>query len=74
MYFVTGSNLVLQQPSTAVLAKTKADITKKSLGVRIVYAIDCTKGGFFSKSVIRFFKSPNLQKKIFQKNYPKLEN
>ena len=30
VYFVTGSNLVLQQPSTAVLAKTKADITKES--------------------------------------------
>jgi hypothetical protein len=26
-----------------------------------------TKGGFFSESAIRFFKSPNLQKKIFQK-------
>ena len=25
------------------------------------------KGGFFSESAIRFFKSPNLQKKIFQK-------
>ena len=24
-------------------------------------------GGFFSEKVIRFFKSPNLQKKIFQK-------
>ena len=26
-----------------------------------------TKGGFFSESAIRFFRSPNLQKKIFQK-------
>ena len=26
-----------------------------------------TKGGFFSESAICFFKSPNLQKKIFQK-------
>ena len=25
------------------------------------------KGGFFSESAIRFFKSPNLQNKIFQK-------
>ena len=30
MYFVTGLNFVLQQPSTAILAKTKADIEKKS--------------------------------------------
>ena len=28
---------------------------------------DSVKGGFFSESAIRFFKSPNLQKKIFQK-------
>ena len=26
-----------------------------------------TKGGFFSESAICFFKSPNLQKRIFQK-------
>ena len=30
MYFVTGLNLGLQQPLTAALAKTKADIAKKS--------------------------------------------
>ena len=30
VYFVTGLNLVLQQPLTAALAKTKADIMKKS--------------------------------------------
>ena len=30
VYFVTGLNLVLQQPSTAVVAKAKADIAKKS--------------------------------------------
>ena len=30
VYFVTGLNFVLQQPLTAVLAKTKADIAKKS--------------------------------------------
>ena len=29
--------------------------------------ISVPKGGFFSESAIRFFKSPNLQKKIFQK-------
>ena len=27
-----------------------------------------TKGGFFSESAIRFFKSPNLRKNIFQKS------
>ena len=31
MYFVTSLNLVLWQPSTATLAKTKADIAKKAL-------------------------------------------
>ena len=31
-----------------------------------------TKGGFFSGSAIRFFRSPNLQKNI-PKNYPELE-
>ena len=30
VFFVTGLNFVLQQPSTAVLAKTKVDIAKKS--------------------------------------------
>ena len=30
VYFVTGLNLVLQQPLTAALAKTKTDIVKKS--------------------------------------------
>ena len=30
VYFVTGLNLVLLQPSTAALAKTKADIMKNS--------------------------------------------
>ena len=28
------------------------------------------KGGFFSESDIRFFKSPNLPKKTIPKNYP----
>jgi hypothetical protein len=32
-----------------------------------------SKGGFFSESVIRFFKSPNLQKKNIPKSYPELE-
>ena len=31
------------------------------------------KGGFFFRKCDVFFKSPNLQKKIFQKNYPELE-
>ena len=31
MYFVTGLNLGLQQPLTAALAKTKADIAKRAL-------------------------------------------
>ena len=31
MYFLTGLNLVLQQPSTAVLAKTKAILPKRAL-------------------------------------------
>ena len=30
VYFVTGLDFVLQQPSTAILAKTKADIAEKS--------------------------------------------
>ena len=31
------------------------------------YSKMATKGGFFSESAIRFFRSPNLKKKIFQK-------
>ena len=31
------------------------------------------KGGFFSESAIRFFETPNLQKKNVPKNYPELE-
>ena len=36
--------------------------------IRVAVAVEvCTKGGFFSERANSFFKSPNLQKKIFQK-------
>jgi hypothetical protein len=41
VYFVTGLNLVLQQPSTATLAKTKADIAKKALIATCIVALFC---------------------------------
>ena len=34
---------------------------------------ELTKGGFFQKVLFGFFRSPNLQKKIFQKIIPELE-
>ena len=41
VYFVTGLSLVLQQPATAVLAKTKADIAKKELLFLLVSLVQC---------------------------------
>ena len=55
-----------------VLRKEKASRMNK-LNAITIYNNASTKGGFFSESAIRFFKSPNLQKKYIPNNYPELE-
>ena len=52
MYFVTGSSYILQQPSTARLAKTKADLAKKSSH----FYLSCCYVVHFNSNLVFFLK------------------
>ena len=69
--FLQGSNNILKK--ACFVLTTYGFQIKTFWDFGFLPMCKATKGGFFFKECDSFFKSPNLQKKIFQKNYPELE-
>ena len=66
-YLILTDNLAANTRNNEFKAFLKSVLKLKIVLISQDFLAEVSKGGFFSESAIRFFRSPNLQKKKIQK-------